>query len=90
MGTDALIVAITAIYTSYDLRGSLLGGRAAGIGAREILLHATSGIDVDRVKSAIERMGFEAVGGKLCGKAGVKCTWVAVDGTNFGFHKYAS
>jgi hypothetical protein len=60
VGTGALIVTINTIYTSQSLRRSLLGGRAAvglfkavgqwakGIDAREVLLHATSGIDEDR------------------------------------------
>ncbi|NJN35799.1 MAG: hypothetical protein HC794_00595 [Nitrospiraceae bacterium] len=75
VGTDALIVTINVIYTSQTLRGSLLGGRAAlglfkavgrwstGIGAREILLHTTSGIRLERVGRAVGRMGFEVVGG---------------------------
>jgi hypothetical protein len=75
IGTGVLIVTINAIYTAQSLRASLLGGRAAlglfravgqwsrRIGAREILLHATSGIEVDRVRLTIGQMGFEATGG---------------------------
>jgi hypothetical protein len=74
VGTDALIVTINVIYTSHNMRGSLLGGRAAnglfravgrwskGIGAREILLHVTSGIEPKRAQQTIGRYGFEIVG----------------------------
>lgn len=75
VGTGALIVTVNAIYTSRNLRGSLLGGRTAlglfravarwskGIGAREILLHATSGIGGARTLRTIDRIGFKLVGG---------------------------
>ena len=73
-GTGALIVTINAVFTSQGLRRSLLGSRAAvglfravgrwsrGIGAREILLHATSGIAVERAVRTISRLGFVPVG----------------------------
>lgn len=75
VGTDALIVTINVIYSSQKLRSRLLGGRAAlglfnavrrwsnGIGAREIMLHSTSGIGSSRVDQAVKRLGFAIVGG---------------------------
>lgn len=75
VGIDALIVTINAVYTSHQIRNSLLGGKAAvgllrsvgawakGIGAREVLLHATSGIDGERAGRGLERMEFTEVGG---------------------------
>ncbi len=75
VGEGVLIVTINAIYTSQSLRTSLLGGKAAlglfravalwarGIGAREILLHATSGISAERVGRSVERLGFVQAGG---------------------------
>ena len=74
VGTGALIVTINAVYTSKALRRSLLGGRVAvglfrsvgrwsrGIGAREILLHVTSGISVERSGRTISRLGFVSAG----------------------------
>lgn len=82
VGTGALIVTVNAIYTAAGLRGTLLGGQAAlglfravgrwskGIGAREILLHATSGIGVERVGRTVGRMGFRAVGGTYVARVG--------------------
>ena len=80
-GSGVLIVTINTVYTSQRLRGSLLGGRAAlgqfravglwskGIGAREILLHTTSGIKEERVGKAAERMGFAKLGGSYAKSA---------------------
>ena len=74
VGTGALIVTINTIYTSKELRNSLLGGRAAvvlfrgvakwakGIGAREILVHVTSGIDEPRAKASLRHLGFNMGG----------------------------
>jgi len=74
VGTDTLIVTINVIYNSQALRRTLLGGRAAvglfnavrrwssGIGAREIMLHTTSGIESSRVDQAVKRLGFGIVG----------------------------
>jgi GNAT superfamily N-acetyltransferase len=74
VGTDALIVTINVIYTSTDIRRSLLGGRIAsrlmraveqwakGIGAGEVLLHVTSGIAEDRAGRTAQRMGFAPIG----------------------------
>lgn len=81
IATGALIVTINAIYTSKHLRNSLLGGRAAvvlfkgvakwakGIGAREILVHVTGGIDEARAGRTLTRLGFKAVGGSYVSKA---------------------
>jgi len=80
VGTDALIVTINVIYTSQELRGSMLGGRAAvglfravgkwakGIGAAEILLHVTSGISEERTARAVGRLGFAPIGGSYVAK----------------------
>lgn len=79
-GSGVVIVRINTIYTSQKLRKSLLGGRAAvglfravgrwakGIGARQTLLHTTSGIGVERMGKAVGRMGFEAMGGAYVSK----------------------
>ena len=79
-GSGALIVTINTIYTSQELRGSLLGGKAAvglfgavrrwaaGIGAVEVLLHATSGIEGERVGRVVRRLGFQAVGGSFAAR----------------------
>jgi hypothetical protein len=75
IATGALIVTINTIYTSKHLRTSLLGGRAAvvlfrgvakwakGIGAREILVHVTVGIDEARAGRTMKRLGFKEAGG---------------------------
>jgi hypothetical protein len=81
IATGALIVTINTIYTSKHLRNSLLGGRAAvvlfrgvakwakGIGAREILVHVTGGIDEVRAGQTLTRLGFRTVGGSYVAKA---------------------
>jgi len=75
VGSNHLIVTINVVYTSQELRGSLLGGRAAvglfravgrwaeGIEAREILLHVTSGISEERTGRTARRVGFDLIGG---------------------------
>lgn len=75
VGTDAQIITINVVYTSQFLRRSLLGGRtsvgllkavrrwANGIGACEIMLHATSGIEAERVGRTAEKLGFAKIGG---------------------------
>jgi hypothetical protein len=74
VGTDALIVTINVIYTSPPLRNSLLGGKVAlrlfmavdrwskEVGAREILLHVTSGIEPKRLWRTVGRIGLRTVG----------------------------
>jgi len=44
------------------------GNSVVGYDASEILLHATSGIGVDRVGRAVSGMGFEMVGGSYAAK----------------------
>jgi L-amino acid N-acyltransferase YncA len=80
IATGALIVTVNTIYTSRHLRTSLLGGRAAvvlfrgvakwakGIGAREILVHVTGGIDETRAGRTMKRLGFREVGGSYVAK----------------------
>jgi hypothetical protein len=77
IGTGVLIVTINAIYTSQVLRGSMLGGRAAvglfravgqwsrGVGAKEILLHITSGISESGTVRLVTKLGFFQIGGSF-------------------------
>lgn len=79
VASDAVMATINAIYTAADLRGTILGGRislglfravgqwAQSVGAREILLHATSGIAPDRLARTVTRMGFKPLGGSYVG-----------------------
>lgn len=82
-GSGVLIVTINTVYTSQRLRGSLLGGRAAlglfravgrwskGIGAREILLHTTTGNGGGAGGEGCGTDGVCSSRGCVCGQDGV-------------------
>ena len=75
IGTDILLTIIHNISVRRDVRECLSGGRVAlGLlsgakswskarGAKEILLHVTSGVDLARSHKFAKRMGFQFVGG---------------------------
>ncbi|RHZ91846.1 GNAT family N-acetyltransferase [Cereibacter sphaeroides] len=75
LGTGVLVATINNVFVARTARRSLNGGSAAlGLmehmlawaarrGAREIMLHATSGIDPDRTHKLVKRLGFGVVGG---------------------------
>jgi hypothetical protein len=77
IGTDVRLATIHAVYTERRLRASLCGGRvtahlfralnkwAAAVGAREVLLHVTSGVSADATSAMSSKFGFYHVGGVL-------------------------
>jgi hypothetical protein len=75
IGTDVLLTTIHNINVAKDVRHKLDGGRVAlglfkGIeswsqarGAKEVLFHVSSGIDLGRAHKLAKRMGFTFIGG---------------------------
>jgi hypothetical protein len=75
IGTGVLLTTIHNINVKRKERATLSGGRAAlglfkGIetwskarGAKEILFHVTSGVDLARIHKLAKRMGYQFVGG---------------------------
>lgn len=75
IGCEALIATVNIIYVNNESRNKLLGGRAAigliyGIrswaearGAKEILINATSGINIQKTHTFIKKMGYSTIGG---------------------------
>ena len=74
VGTDALITTIYSFYVSKQFRGSAVGGRAAirllsGAikwsqvrKAREIMVHVTSGINIQSTDTFLRKAGFKVLG----------------------------
>lgn len=75
IGTDILLTTIHNMNVSRDVRASLSGGKIAlglfkGIeswsqarGAKEVLFHVTSDVDLARAHKLAKRIGFKFVGG---------------------------
>ena len=75
VGTDALLTTVFAFYVRSHFRGTLVGGKAAirlvtaikrwseARNAQEILVHATSGIDIERTDRFFRRARFNVIGG---------------------------
>jgi hypothetical protein len=75
IGKDVLLTTVHAIYVSQKLRKGLLGGKVAngllnGVlswskarSAREVMVHATFGIDAVGMHRFMKRRGFGVVGG---------------------------
>ena len=87
VGYDALMTTVYSIYVRKSARGTFLGGRVAlrlltGIkrwserrNVREVMIHVTSNIDIERTHRTLSRVGFKPVGmnyslNLLTGKAG--------------------
>ena len=74
VGTDALITTVLSFFVSKRHRGRITGARAAVRllkaavrwsemrGAREILVHVTSGIDIRRTDRFLRKAGFTVLG----------------------------
>lgn len=75
VGTDFLMTTVYAYYVRKQWRQSLVGGKIAvqlmkncirwskSRNSREILIHATSGIDMKRTDIFLRRTGFKLIGG---------------------------
>ncbi len=84
VGYDQLITTVYSFYVRKKFRGTLLGGRAAvrllsGVtrwsearNVREIMIHATSGIDLKRTDRFLRRARFGLVGGSYSFRLGPK------------------
>ncbi|WP_321362569.1 hypothetical protein [uncultured Celeribacter sp.] len=80
IGTGALLTTIHNLNVAKDIRDRLNGGRVAlglfkGVetwsqarGAKEVLFHVTSGVDLGRAHKLAKRMGYQFIGGSY-GKA---------------------
>lgn len=74
VGYDALMTTVYSIYVRKNIRGTFLGGRVAlrlltaikrwseRRNCREIMIHVTSDIDIDRTHRTLSRVGFMPVG----------------------------
>jgi hypothetical protein len=80
MGTGVLITTVHGIYVPRPFRASLAGGREAfnlfraierwskAQGAIEVLLHVTSGVELERSHKLVGRLGFKLAGGSYAKK----------------------
>ncbi len=75
LGKDAVISTIHAVYVSPKIRKTLISGRISmpllkrvatwsrARGAKEILLHVTSQVDIARTHNIAQKLGFNLTGG---------------------------
>ncbi|MCR9134383.1 MAG: GNAT family N-acetyltransferase [Alphaproteobacteria bacterium] len=74
VGTDALITSVMAFYVGERHRSTMIGGKVAirllstviewskKRGSREIMIHVTSGIDIQRTDKFLRRANFKVIG----------------------------
>ena len=75
VGVDGLMTTVYAYYVRKPFRETMIGGKAAillmraciawsrKMNCREVMVHATSGIDAARTDSFLRRTGFSTIGG---------------------------
>lgn len=75
VGVDGKLTAVYAYYVRKQFRENMIGGKAAillmrscinwskKMGSREVMVHATSGINPKRTDSFLKRTGFSTIGG---------------------------
>lgn len=74
VGTDALLTSVIAFYVGRRHRATMAGGKAAirllstiiewsrKRGSREVMIHVTSGIDIQRTDRFLRRANFKVIG----------------------------
>lgn len=74
VGTDALLTSVMAFYVGQRHRSTMIGGKAAIRllstviewskirGSQEVMIHVTSGIDIQRTDRFLRRANFKVIG----------------------------